>query len=54
MPVTERHELRAEERDMRVVRLPLAVAVRMVTDGEIVDAKTICGLLLAARHLGLG
>jgi 8-oxo-dGTP pyrophosphatase MutT (NUDIX family) len=53
VPVTQRHELRAEERDMRIVRLPLAVAVRMVTDGEIVDAKTICGLLLAARHLGV-
>jgi ADP-ribose pyrophosphatase len=53
-PIAERHELRAEERDMRVVRLPLGVAIRMIGDGEIVDAKTICGLLLAARHLGVG
>jgi ADP-ribose pyrophosphatase len=52
-PVSVSHELRAEERDMRVVRIPLSVAVRMVGDGDIVDAKTICGLLLAARHLGL-
>jgi hypothetical protein len=39
---------------MDVVELPLAHAVQMVVDGEIHDAKTIIGLLLAERRLGVG
>jgi ADP-ribose pyrophosphatase len=35
-----------------VVRLPLAQALEMITDGEIEDAKTIIGLMLAAPRVG--
>jgi len=38
---------------LEVVRLPFAKAVEMITDGEIEDAKTIIGLLLAAPLIGL-
>ncbi len=34
----------AEEQGAQVVRLPLAEAMRMVAEGEIVDAKTLVGL----------
>lgn len=40
----------AEEADLEVVRLPLADAVRMAERGEITDAKTLIGILLAARR----
>lgn len=36
-----------------IVRVPFARALEMIEDGEIEDAKTIIGLLLAARRLGL-
>jgi ADP-ribose pyrophosphatase len=42
-----------EEHHMTIERLPLSVAVAMVERGEISDAKTMIGLLLAARRLGL-
>lgn len=42
-----RHE---EDEIIEVVRLPLARALDMVASGEIDDAKTIIGLLLAARR----
>ncbi|MBD3174878.1 MAG: NUDIX domain-containing protein [Armatimonadia bacterium] len=32
------------------LRLPLAEAQRMVLEGELQDAKTICGILLAERY----
>ena len=35
-----------------VVRLPVQQALEMITDGEIEDAKTIIGLMLAAPRLG--
>ena len=38
---------------MDVVRVPLASALALVTSGEIEDAKTIIGLTLAARRLGV-
>lgn len=41
------HRLDAEEEDLEVVRLPLARA-RTLVGQEIVDAKSIIGLLLAA------
>lgn len=41
--------LEHEEADMEVVRLPLDEAVAAVEDGRITDAKTVVGLLLAAR-----
>jgi hypothetical protein len=31
--------------------MPLGRAVEMIERGEIVDSKTICGILLAERHL---
>jgi ADP-ribose pyrophosphatase len=45
-----RHE---EDEIIEVVRMPFARALGMVASGEIDDAKTIIGLLLAARRLGL-
>lgn len=44
-----RHE---EDEIIEVVRMPLARALEMVAAGEVDDAKTIIGLLLAARRLG--
>lgn len=41
-----------EDEFLEVVRLPLDRALQMITDGEIEDAKTIIGLLLAAPRLG--
>ena len=38
---------------IEVVRLPLERALQMITDGEIEDAKTIIGLMLAAPRIGL-
>src|SRR5438874_13490636 len=38
---------------IEVVRLPIDRALQMITDGEIEDAKTIIGLLLAAPRVGL-
>ncbi len=35
-----------------VVRIPFSQALEMVTDGEIEDAKTIIGLMLAAPRVG--
>jgi ADP-ribose pyrophosphatase len=43
-----RHE---EDEIIEVVRLPFARALERVASGEIEDAKTIIGLLLAARRL---
>lgn len=45
-----RHE---EDELIEIVRLPLARALSMITNGEIEDAKTIIGLLLAAQRLGV-
>lgn len=38
---------------IEVVRVPIQRALQMITDGEIEDAKTIIGLILAAPRLGL-
>lgn len=38
---------------LEVVRLPIDRALQMITDGEIEDAKTIIGLMLAAPRVGL-
>lgn len=46
-----RHE---DDEIIEVVRMPLARALRLVASGEIDDAKTIIGLLLAGRRLGAG
>ena len=49
LPTTQRLE---EDELLDVVRLPLQQALEMITDGEIEDAKTIIGLMLAAPRLG--
>src|ERR1043165_3810272 len=41
-----------EDELIEVVRLPLDRALQMISDGEIEDAKTIIGLLIAAPRLG--
>jgi len=38
---------------LEIVRLPIERALQMVTDGEIEDAKTIIGLMLAAPRVGV-
>lgn len=38
---------------LQVITFPLAQALEMISDGEIEDAKTIIGLLLAAPLVGL-
>ncbi len=41
-----------EEQYMLVLRTPIEVAVDMAIDGRITDAKSVAGILAAARHLG--
>ncbi|MCP3992853.1 MAG: NUDIX hydrolase [Actinomycetia bacterium] len=41
-----------EEEHMLVLRTPIGVAVDMAMDGRITDAKSVAGILAAARHLG--
>lgn len=40
-----------EEEAMEVLEVPLDDALAMIDRGEIVDAKSVCGLLAAARRL---
>jgi ADP-ribose pyrophosphatase len=40
-----------EEEDMTIERVALADTARLVAEGEIVDAKSIIGMLLAERYL---
>jgi ADP-ribose pyrophosphatase len=47
VPVDERHDLKAEERDMSIERVPLRSYERLVASGELVDAKSLVGLSLA-------
>lgn len=42
-----------EEEDLRVVAVPLDDARRRVEDGEIQDAKSIIGIVLACERLGV-
>jgi ADP-ribose pyrophosphatase len=42
-----------EESDLEVVRLPPREALALVESGEIRDAKTVIGILLAARRMGI-
>lgn len=42
----------AEEADMEVVRLPLSEAAAMAVRGELTDAKTVIGLLIARERHG--
>jgi ADP-ribose pyrophosphatase len=41
-----------EDEVLDIVRLPIADALEMITSGEIQDAKTIIGLMLAAPRIG--
>jgi len=41
-----------EDEIIEVVRLPISEALEMITSGEIQDAKTIIGLMLAAPRIG--
>ena len=41
-----------EDEILDVVRLPISEALEMITSGEIQDAKTIIGLMLAAPRVG--
>ena len=41
-----------EDEMIEVVRLPIDRALQMITDGEIEDAKTIIGLMLAGPRIG--
>jgi ADP-ribose pyrophosphatase len=50
--LTETKQQLDEDEILDVVRLPLAQALEMITDGEIEDAKTIIGLMLAAPRVG--
>jgi ADP-ribose pyrophosphatase len=51
--LTETKQRLEDDELIEVVRLPLARALEMITDGEIEDAKTIIGLMLAAPRIGL-
>jgi 8-oxo-dGTP pyrophosphatase MutT (NUDIX family) len=51
-PVPVRHD-GVEEENMVVERFPLSKAVEMALDGTILDAKSMVGILAAARHLGI-
>src|SRR5436190_10833738 len=48
-PTTQRLD---EDELIEVIRVPIDRALQMISDGEIEDAKTIIGLLLAAPRLG--
>lgn len=51
--LTETAQRLEDDELIEVVRLPLPGAMGMIASGEIEDAKTIIGLLLAARRLGI-
>jgi ADP-ribose pyrophosphatase len=48
-PSTQRLE---DDEILEVLRLPFSQALEMISDGEIQDAKTIIGLMLAAPRVG--
>ncbi len=48
-PVPMDFEPKAEEADMEILRLPLAIALEEVVAGKLGDAQTVVGLLLADR-----
>jgi ADP-ribose pyrophosphatase len=50
--LTETAQRLDEDEMIEVVRLPVDRALQMITGGEIEDAKTIIGLMLAAPRLG--
>jgi len=50
--LSEGKQLLDEDEVLDIVRLPIADALEMITSGEIQDAKTIIGLMLAAPRVG--
>ena len=50
--LTETAQSLDDDEMIEVVRLPIERALQMITDGEIEDAKTIIGLMLAAPRIG--
>jgi ADP-ribose pyrophosphatase len=50
--LTETAQRLEDDEMIEVVRLPIDQALQMITDGEIEDAKTIIGLMLAAPRIG--
>lgn len=50
--LTEGKQLLDDDEILEIVRLPIADAPEMITSGEIQDAKTIIGLILAAPRVG--
>ena len=50
--LTEGKQALEDDEILDVVRLPIAEALEMITSGEIQDAKTIIGLMLAAPRVG--
>lgn len=50
--LTETQQSLEDDEDLEIVRLDFARALAMIASGEIEDAKTIIGLLLAAEKLG--
>lgn len=47
--LTEGESALEDDEYLQPVRMPLERALQMVVDGDITDAKTICGLMLAER-----
>jgi 8-oxo-dGTP pyrophosphatase MutT (NUDIX family) len=47
VPVDEVHDLKAEERDMSIERIPLRSYERWIASGDLVDLKSVAGLGLA-------
>ncbi len=50
--LTETSQRLEADEILEVVRVPFSEALEMITDGEIEDAKTIIGLMLAAPRVG--
>ena len=50
-PLTEARGVTAEERAMTVERIPLAATPDLIATGEVVDAKSIIGLVLTQQLL---
>jgi ADP-ribose pyrophosphatase len=50
--LTEGKQLLDDDEILEIVRLPISSALELITSGEIQDAKTIIGLMLAAPRVG--
>lgn len=50
--LTETKQNLDDDEIIHIVRIPFSQALEMITDGEIEDAKTIIGLMLAAPRVG--